>query len=49
MTDTPVEIGGAWITDPGDPRLTVLWPGAADYAADDLPFPLAVARPFTTA
>ena len=44
MTDTPVEIEGAWITDPDDPRLTVLWPGAADYSADDLPFPLAVAR-----
>ena len=43
MTGTPVETEGTWITDPGDPRLTLLWPGAGDYLFD-LPFPLLVAR-----
>lgn len=32
--------GDGWITDPADPRLVVLWAGAADYGADELPFPL---------
>lgn len=37
------QAGAGWITDPTDPRLGVLWAGAADYAADDLAFPLYVA------
>lgn len=32
--------GDGWITDPTDPRLVALWPGAVSYAADDLAFPL---------
>ena len=43
MTDPTPETEGTWITDPGDPRLAVLWPGAADYESTDLPFPLTVA------
>lgn len=35
--------GDGWIVDAADPRLAVLWPGAADYG-DDLGFPLEVAR-----
>ena len=31
--------GAGWITDPADPRLAVLWAGAADYG-DQLAFPL---------
>jgi len=31
--------GDGWITDPADPRLVVLWAGAADYD-DGLAFPL---------
>ena len=33
--------GDGWITDPADPRLAVLWAGAADYD-DLLAFPLYV-------
>lgn len=36
--------GDGWITDPADPRLVALWPGATDYTADDLGFPLWCAR-----
>lgn len=43
MTDPAPETEGTWII-PGDPRLTVLWPGAADYENPDLAFPLTVAR-----
>lgn len=34
--------GAGWITDPADPRLAVLWAGAADYD-ELLAFPLYVA------
>lgn len=36
--------GSGWVVDPADPRLHVLWPGAVDYPAEDLAFPLYVAR-----
>ena len=35
--------GAGWITDPADPRLAVLWAGAADYTVDGLGLPLYVA------
>ncbi|PKQ22209.1 MAG: hypothetical protein CVT65_14520 [Actinobacteria bacterium HGW-Actinobacteria-5] len=44
MTTPTYEPVGTWITDPGDPRLVVLWPAAEDYEPDDLGFPLNVAR-----
>lgn len=36
--------GAGWITGPADPRLSVLWAGHTDYTADELGFPLEVAR-----
>lgn len=43
MTEPTPEAEGGWITDPADPRLGVLWPGAHDYDPDDLELPLLAA------